>query len=255
MTDPSDADRRTGDADRRKAEADRRQGGPDPRPSDAERRTADTDRRTAAADRRTADAPGSEARRSRADGAGRDSLRLRSELEDVGVRMNLPLKYWRESPTPHPAAGSTAVSVRNRLLRYTPALIGIAAVVLIVANEGARRPKVETTLPAVLQGVWRTDAARYANRRLEITTSSLTFQEGDSTDAVTRHRIVAVRRSVEPEGTLFRVEYLQDGDPLEFSFVFSDSPRPELRFANQKGLVWTRTGPAGPAPAPGRPVQ
>jgi hypothetical protein len=255
VTGPSDADRRTGAADRRTANADRRRSDPDSRPADAERRTAATDRRTAAAGRRTADARLSVPRRSRADGDPRESLQLRSELEDVGVRMNLPLKYWRDVPATRPSAGNTAVWTRTRLLRHAPALIGVAALLLIVANEGARRPKAETTLPPELQGEWRTDAARYANRRLEITTSSLAFQVGDSAAAITRHRIVRVQRSAAPEGTLFRVEYLEEGDLLEFSFVWRGSPTPEIRFANQKGLVWTRTGPAEPAPAPGRPVQ
>lgn len=208
------------------------------------------------ADQRKADSGDKEGRRSMADGELRDAVELHSYLKDIGGLMRLPPKESeRRSQASRASADSATVPAPARRLRHAVALIGIAAALVVVVFDSALRPTAETSLPAALQGVWRTDAAPYANRRLEITTSSLAFQVGDSTVAVTRHQVVRVRRSAAPAGTLFRVEYLQEGDLLAFSFVWRGAPQPEIRFANQKGLVWTRTGPAGSAPAPGRPAR
>ena len=145
------------------------------------------------------------------------------------------------------------------LRRQTALLIVFCALAAGTVLIGALRPKAVTTLPSNLVGVWRTDAPKYADRRLEITTSRLGFQGGAGVAPSPLHPIVRVRQSAGPEGVLFRVEYLQEDARAELDFVWQDSwqgsPRPKIRFSHQPDLVWTREEPAGPPAPPGRPAR
>jgi hypothetical protein len=187
-----------------------------------------------------------------ADGELRESVELPEYLEGIRELMRLPPKDGEETGGAADAsAGAAGAGVRAGRPRQAAAWIALALVAIVVLVR-TLHPGMETTLPAALEGVWRTNAPAYADRSLVITTSSLSFQVGEDSATSTRYAILRVRRSAVREGTLFRVDYLQNGGQLELSFVWRDSPQPEIRFANQQDLVWTRSGPAGPAAA-GRP--
>jgi len=183
-----------------------------------------------------------------ADGELRRSVELSAFFADLALLMRLPRKMTGKDGGAAGDAGSEPAPGRAGRSRHTAAWVSLALVAIMVLYLVFK--PVETTLPAALEGVWRTNAAAYADRSLEITPTSLSFRASDSTAAGTRHRITRVRRSALPDGTLFHVEYLQDGSQLEFSFVWRGS---EIQFANQKDLIWTRRGPADSGGSRGRP--
>lgn len=192
-------------------------------------------------------------RTSMADGKLRESVELQAFLDGVGDLLRLPPK----PPEPSAAAPAKSADAARRAPvrpRQTALLLVFCAVAGGAVLARALQPKAVTTLPAELVGVWRTDAPRYADRRLEITTSSVGFQAGAGAAPAPLHRILQVLRSAGPEGVRFRIEYLQEDARAELDIVWQDWPRPSIRFSNQSDLVWTREEPAGPPAPPGRPA-
>jgi hypothetical protein len=185
---------------------------------------------------------------SMADGELRQPVDLPVFLDGIGELMQLPPK-GSERPKAPAQRVSRPTWRPGAPGRQRALLLALGAVVATVVLVQVLRPKPVTTLPAALAGEWYTDAPRYAGRRLDITTTSLAFQDGEGAAAAPRHPIVRVRRAADAEGTLFRVEYQQGGDRAELDFVWRDVPRPEIRFANQPDLVWTRGAPADSIPA------
>jgi len=186
---------------------------------------------------------------SMADGALKEPVELPVFLGSIGELMQLPSKGSGKHETEQAAARPRG---RGSNGRQATLLIALGVLVGGVLLARALRPASAHTLPTALAGVWRTDAPRYADRRLEITPTSLGFHAGEGGTAGPRYPIARVRRSEETDGTLFRVEYLEGGDRIELDFVWRDSPRPEIRFANQKDLVWTRGAPADSGAVAGR---
>jgi hypothetical protein len=135
-------------------------------------------------------------------------------------------------------------SIRRRFARTRRRLVEIAAVILAaVTLTLLLRPAPPNSLPTELQGVWRTQASKYASRRFVIRSHILTFQVGEDQGSVTRHAIARVRTSRTPGGTLYRVTYYEDGDDspeLSFDFVFRNEGPPEIVILNQTDVVWRR---------------
>jgi hypothetical protein len=186
--------------------------------------------------------PNAKKRHSMADGDLREPVDLPEYLEGVGELLRLQSREGEQGRAGDEAARTAPDRATGRRRRHAVVLLGAAAIAIFVLVR-VLHLGTERTLPVALEGTWRTDAEAYAGRTLEITPSTLSFRVGDVAATGGRYRIVRVRRSTVAEGTLFRVDYLQGGNPLEFSFVWRASPQPEIRFENQKNLVWTRSGP------------
>ena len=121
-----------------------------------------------------------------------------------------------------------------------------AAVVVIVALLATQVAGGPAVLPESVHGVWRTDAAGYSARRFEVTEKNLAFQTDQNPSAITRHVITRVKKSTVLEGTLYQVDYLdqpEDKSPLTFEFILTEGDRPTIVFANQRKVVWKRSGP------------
>lgn len=120
------------------------------------------------------------------------------------------------------------------------ALVVLLIVALTVSSGGS------TVLPEPVHGVWRTDAPGYATRRFEVTEKNLAFQTDENPSAITRHVITRVNKSTVKEGTLYQVDYLdqpEDKSPLTFEFILTEGDNPTIVFANQRKVVWKRSGP------------
>ena len=122
----------------------------------------------------------------------------------------------------------------------------IAAAVVVVALVTTKAASGPPVLPESVHGVWRTDAAGYATRRFEVTEKNLAFQTDENPNAITRHEITRVKTRTVVEGTMFQVDYLdqpEDKSPLTFEFILTIGDRPTIVFANQRKVVWKRSGP------------
>ncbi|MDO8666705.1 MAG: hypothetical protein Q7J79_08845, partial [Gemmatimonadales bacterium] len=170
--------------------------------------------------------------------------------DDFGLRWMTPpvsrpeMRWQREGITsPYGLAERWAARATTR----QRVLVALAAVsVVAMAGVLVARLSLRSTLPPAVRGVWGTVAPNYSTRRFELRAGRVAFQVGDSAVAVTRHLIQRVRTREVPEGMRFNLYYLDEGAPVEFSFVYSSGPPEEIRFANQPRLVWTRAVGARP---------
>jgi hypothetical protein len=190
-------------------------------------------------------------RTSMADGELRHPVELPTFLDGVAELMQLPPKASGEGRAAEPEA---AAAPRRPASARQTALVSLLVVLVAGVLLARALQSPVTTLPAELQGRWHTDAPNYAGRGLEITTTSLGFQTGEEAAPTPMYPIVRVRRSTTSEGTLFQVEYLQNGDRAELDFLWQQAAPPEIRFVNQRGLVWTRSAPQDSAARPASPA-
>ncbi len=99
-----------------------------------------------------------------------------------------------------------------------------------------------SAIPTELRGRWTTDDARYADRSLVITDSTVAFYMGQ--DPISVHRIS--RTHSEPGefgGVQYDVEYKGDGGSRSLSIVHESSPTEILRLKNQPEMEWRKAGP------------
>jgi len=139
---------------------------------------------------------------------------------------------WGLAPGPRTAPRVRTIQ-RQRLLALA-ALVTIATVGAVYAADAL----VDRTLPARVRGVWQTDGPRYEQRLFELAGSRLAFQVSDSN--VTIHQVTRVRQTDGEAGTLYQVEYRDEGETYEFSFIYFAGPPEEIRFAHQPFMIWTR---------------
>jgi hypothetical protein len=139
---------------------------------------------------------------------------------------------WGLAPGPRTAA-------RQRTVQRQIVLASIAAVTLVVVGTIRLLGGLgDRSLPFAVRGVWQTDAARYEQRLFELAGSRLAFQVSDSNATV--HQVSRVRKTEGEAGTLYQVEYEDDGEIYEFSFIYWPGPPEEIRFAHQPFMIWTR---------------
>jgi hypothetical protein len=139
--------------------------------------------------------------------------------------------FW-SAPSSHTAA--RVRTIQRQILLVLIALVTVGTVGMVY---GARL-LVDRTLPVVVRGVWQTDGPRYEQRLFQLAGSRLAFQVSDSSAAI--YQVFGVRQTVREASTLYQVEYRDQGESYEFSFVYSAGPPEEIRFAHQPFMVWTR---------------
>jgi hypothetical protein len=101
----------------------------------------------------------------------------------------------------------------------------------------------EAVVPAELIGTWSTDATTHADRALRITPDSLFVGTGPG--VIQAYRITGIQRYGWNGDGSIRIEYERQG--LENALRLTlDADSALLRLANRPGMIWRRTGTAGP---------
>ena len=155
---------------------------------------------------------------------------------------------WQKERTLRPsgARSDLPAAVLRQRTRQRFLVLGATLAILLVTIVLAARMAVPRTLPRAVRGVWQTDAAAYRDRRFELRRGVLAFEQGASASLTMPHPILRVWQRRTEHGLTFRVRYLDEGAPLEFSFVFLPGPPERIRFPYQRDLVWTRAAGARP---------
>ena len=88
-------------------------------------------------------------------------------------------------------------------------------------------------------GVWKTTAANYEDRFIEITTSTIAFGIGDGKQDI--YHIQAVTKVVEDKKNLYTLtfENIEETD-FKLSFYYNQNSGGVIRFKNQSDIEWTR---------------
>ncbi len=96
-------------------------------------------------------------------------------------------------------------------------------------------------LPRDLVGVWQTTAPDYADRTFEIAEDALVFRTGPRPSDYEVHLISEVRSSsLDDDVKLYRVTYGAEDAGGELAFHYHPRPQPQIRFAHQRDMIWTR---------------
>ncbi len=140
--------------------------------------------------------------------------------------------FWGIAPGPRTAARQR--TIQRQLILAGLAFVTVAAVGLASLMRGFG----DRTLPPAVRGVWQTAAPRYAERLFELSGPRLAFQVSDSSAAI--HQVTRVREEEGEAGTVYRVEYREDGAVYEFSFLYYAGPPEEIRFVHQPYMIWSR---------------
>lgn len=119
-------------------------------------------------------------------------------------------------------------------LRVGVTCLMLAACMLTVGCDQAA-----TALPPEVLGRWRTQEPRYADRFVEL--SEDTIRIGTGGTMATSHPIRAVRSEPHPSGTLYTIEYGNEGNEATFAFYFEAAQR-VLRLRSRPGFAWSLEG-------------
>lgn len=150
-------------------------------------------------------------------------------------RPSMKWEKQRSGPRVGAAAWVARRSLRQQVLIALGAVSLVAITVVLVM-----RLFVERRLPREVQGLWSTDAPAYAGHYLELRGRGFGYTTGDSTKTAKWHIIDRVHRSAESEGVLYRVEYQDEGEELELSFVHYPGPPEQLTLSHQRAIGWKR---------------
>ena len=125
---------------------------------------------------------------------------------------------------------------RQRVLGYSLAGMLAFVAVYVVVTSGLFSKNMP--IPDELVGVWRTSTPSHAHRTLEITKSTIIFQTGDADYAV--HPITSVRAVESENAILYTVDYTSLDEVFEFSFYYTATPEPVIRFKNRRHMEWKK---------------
>lgn len=165
-------------------------------------------------------------------------MKLRTFLEGVATIYDLPEERRRGPALPHPLKKVKPKGIPRA--RWNAILAAAAVISAIWAWDGIKNSPAEFgALPQVMNGGWRSNDPRYRNRSFWIKGDRIAFQTGSDSLEVTIHTITQVDQLLLPGDTLqFTVQYLVDGAPTTWAIQFVERPKPEIRFLNQRALVW-----------------
>jgi hypothetical protein len=167
-----------------------------------------------------------------------EPIRIEEFFEGIATIYDLPAREGSPAAAPAPT-GRTA---RRRNIRRERILIA-ALGILLAAWFGLRLVRFEppAMLPEGLAGEWQTSEPRYHDKGFWLSTTEVGFRTGPSTEEATVHPI---RKVTETAGigdtTVFSVDYAAEGGVVTWKFQYVSSPRPAIRFLNQRELIWTR---------------
>lgn len=189
--------------------------------------------------------PPEEKAASAGDGNLRTPMRLRDFLVGVATIYDLPDRFGKPIPAPHPLKKRERQAIpkwRKNLLLAAAAVTSI----LWAAATIQKRPEQFGMLPEAMNGGWHTADPRYRNRAFWIKGNRIAFQTGGDSLEVTYHQVTQVDQKILAGDTLqYTVQYLVDGTPTTWAVQFVEQPKPAIRFLNQREMIWT--------PLPGSP--
>ena len=93
-------------------------------------------------------------------------------------------------------------------------------------------------VPPELVGTWRTDAAPYADRSLEIGYDDVTIETGPG--QIYTGFIRDVQAAPGKSGTLYTISYTVEDTVNQISFNYDKYGDKTIRLKNQDQIVWTR---------------
>ena len=117
--------------------------------------------------------------------------------------------------------------------KYVSFLIALSAL-LIGCEQGE-----VVGMPQELMGIWRTEAARYEDRYLELAPSEVRFGTGG--DSFAQHQVAEVRRLDDIDGVAYRITYLSNEGAEHYLSLRYNPDDARLSLVHQPHLVWTRT--------------
>ena len=121
---------------------------------------------------------------------------------------------------------------------------GLAALLfLALACQGAQKASV----PAHLQGLWRSTHPKYADRILLITQESVTFGLGKGqSDSYT---ITSVKEVREENRILYTISYVSaEGQNYRLALIYNPIEQGTIRFKNQTQVAWRKEKPGSALP-------
>jgi hypothetical protein len=96
-------------------------------------------------------------------------------------------------------------------------------------------------MPEYLIGAWSTSATTHAGSTMELMKDLVRFTGKD--EAVVTGRIVNFATIQERSAKFYRISYVdQDRNEYQLDLVYDPVDDGTVRFKNQPGLVWKRTG-------------
>lgn len=169
-----------------------------------------------------------------------DETRLRGQVREILKEILAANQVFTFAPTGPPPQAVPGREGRRLVVLVTALGVVIAAAALQLTLKAGIFSG-EHQVPDDLVGVWRTSATRYADHALTITKTSIAFDAGGGGYPV--QHIVVVGGGV---ATLYTIRYTTADDQAgEFSVYYSARGGGEIRFKNQRQLVWKRALPQG----------
>jgi len=111
----------------------------------------------------------------------------------------------------------------------------LAGLCLMVSGCGTKTYK---EVPDQVVGVWKTTAAKYADRYFELKRSSLVFGQGGN--SLTTYSVTKVIVKEQKQQALYKIEYLgSEGQPEEWEFIY-DAESSVLRLKSQDFIEWRK---------------
>lgn len=170
------------------------------------------------------------------DGNLAEAMPLDQFLEGVANIYDLAPK--EVSPEALPPKPKRARPTSKRVQQMLAGGVALAIMAYFGVKLGSKQ--IQGALPSPLRGDWVTKHPGYENRVMRISAGELAFQVGRDADSVTTHKIQHVTQTSQGEDTTnFSVDYEADGGSVNWQFQYIRAPKPVIRFAHQKELIWT----------------
>jgi hypothetical protein len=144
----------------------------------------------------------------------------------------------RTRPAPASKKGSKKPPAKRTSRREVGLLVGLTVLLAVILVP---RLSSGSDIPTELSGHWTTDDARYADRSLVITDSTVAFYMG--ADPITVHRVR--RTHTKPDdfgGVQYDIEYKSEGGSQSISLIYETSPTEIIRLKNQPDMEWMKAG-------------
>ena len=180
------------------------------------------------------------------DGNLAEPIKLGEFLEGIAAIYDLPARDVVPSVAPQQPKKTTKRR-RSKFELWLVAVPALAVMATLVIRLSLAEPPL-SILPSVLEGGWETTNVDYRDREFWLSATRVAFQTGPYPEDVTVHPIRRViQTTARGDTTDFAIDYESEGGVVTWKFQFTSSPKPVIRFVNQKALIWTpdltRTSP------------
>ncbi len=179
-----------------------------------------------------------------ADGNLATPVRLRDYLTGVGVVFRLPKRNRRKEQAAVAKADAErearGLNLPVGLIVRALGAIGVAALLMTGYRQFVR----SVPLPAEVAGTWSTSDGRYAGRSFWLNQQSVAFQNGSANTQFSVHPISRIQRNEVADTLFLTIDYEQEGQAVVMSVAYLNQSTPQIRFVNQPGVRWYRSGNA-----------